>query len=194
MDDQTANPTAVFASMAAMGTNGDWNEKGRDAGFSALVTRAIDYNVGFLRQFSSLHIIVLSDEDDHSTDISNGDWISWLQTEQGVRPDVTISSIVGQQLVNGVSEIGIQYIQATNQVGGVLWPVNNPDYDLALEQLGIADSGLARDIQMVQYAGELRTYQPVARSSSSTCPAGMAMICPLSSVWTSMASTAYALP
>lgn len=106
------------------------------------------YNAGFVRPDSSLHVIVLSDENDYSDNISNVDWVAWLQAEQGIRPAVSITSIVGLQMGPAVVEIGTDYINATTNVGGILWDIGDPNYDQALEQIGIDSSGLMREFEL----------------------------------------------
>jgi len=148
IDDQTLDPISVFTNMAMLGTSGNAFEAGRDAGYAALVTHAAGHNAGFLRGTSSLHLVMLSDEDDQSSLISNVDWVAWLQAEQAVRPDVTLTSIVVPP--SGGPFAGLDYIDATNAVGGILWDINDGDYDEALDQIGLMGSGLAREFFLTQ--------------------------------------------
>ena len=67
LDPTDANPVARFNSMVLVGTDGDADERGRDAAYAALVTRADQENAGFLRDDSGLSIVFISDEDDYST-------------------------------------------------------------------------------------------------------------------------------
>ena len=146
--DQIGDPMAVFHGMAAIGVSGDWNERGRDAGHAALVTHAAGYNVGFLRPTSGLHIIVVSDNDDHSTDLTNGDWITYLQGEQGARPVTTLSGIVGLTAGPYISEVGTAYIDASDQVGGVLSEISDPGFDQALADVARLHVGLTSDFEL----------------------------------------------
>ncbi len=61
IDEETENPTSIFTSMAAMGTAGHFDEKGREAAYAALELKKDGYNVGFLRDDASLHVVVISD-------------------------------------------------------------------------------------------------------------------------------------
>ncbi len=150
VDTNTPNPTAVFGSMAQLGTSGNAMERGRDAAYGALVVHATGFNAGFLRANSALHVIVLSDEDDHSSGLTNVEWITWLQGQQATRPAVSLSSIVGTSVGGATVEVGVDYIDATAQVGGVLWDINNPDYGQALSMIGITGSGLVSEFVLSQ--------------------------------------------
>jgi len=57
----------VFAQMATLGTGGSFDEMGRRAVFRALTEplQSTD-NAGFYRDEASLHVVVISDEDDSS--------------------------------------------------------------------------------------------------------------------------------
>jgi len=143
LHDQTADPVNVLSQMILLGTNGSDEERGRDAAHSALVTLAGGANAGFLRPNSSLSVIVLSDEDDGSSNISHIDWVAWLQGEQANRPSVTLNAIVE-------FDDGLQYIDATNAVGGVLWDIDGGDYDEPVEQIGMATSGLVQEFPLTE--------------------------------------------
>ena len=140
IDDQTPDPESVFSRMVALGVSGFWTEQGRDAGYSALVTHAQDANAGFLRPTSGLHVIVVSDNDDHSSLYTHDEWVAYLHDEQGVRPHTTLSGIVG--LTDGpvISEVGTAYIEASNEVGGALWEISAVDLDPALEDIAAISS------------------------------------------------------
>jgi len=148
IDNQTVDPDGVFRTMANLGTDGSFNERGRDAAHEALVGLAGGYNAGFLRASSSINVVVMSDENDHSTSIDNGNWIYYLQVEQVLRPEVSLTSIVGIQPGPAVIEIGTEYLDATVGVGGLMWDIGDSNYHVALEQIALDGSGLSFEFDL----------------------------------------------
>ena len=58
----------IFSQMAIMGTSGSYEEKGRAAAYTMVELKPeIPRNVGFYRDEASLHMVFISDEEDHST-------------------------------------------------------------------------------------------------------------------------------
>ncbi len=150
IDSSVQNPAAVFSGMATLGTNGAADEKGRAAAYTALVTRAAIDNAGFFRPDAFLSVIVVSDENDYSgnSPISLPDFIDWMQNVKATPDMVSFSSIVNPPTgCPGTSslDIGTEYLQVTRAVGGVEWPICSPDWDQALEELGLRAAGLRRE-------------------------------------------------
>lgn len=150
-----SNPVAVFSAMASLGINGSSSEKGTLAAFRALVapTAGIqDANRGFYRESASLHIVVISDEEDQSAPtLTRNEFVTFLQD---LKPDeetpVTFSSIVGPLPVgcnspdaNAVA--GSVYIAITNAIGGVFRSICEEDWAPVLEELGLQAAGLRRE-------------------------------------------------
>jgi hypothetical protein len=157
IDEDTPQPTFVFRQMAAMGVTGSGTEKGLDTSYNAIEVHGDDANKDFYREDGLLSIIVISDEPDFSTEISTPEYISWLSNLKIDSNDVTFSSIVCLQEgnLNGVycsnppawsaPQVGKQYIEVTNAVGGVLWDIRETDWSIVLEELGFLASGLRRE-------------------------------------------------
>ena len=97
IDRETPSPDLVFRSLTSLGTLGDATERGRDAAWTALVTRRFTENYGFYREDAALSVIVISDEDDQSDldVISLPDFITNLPALKATPDMVTFSSIVG---------------------------------------------------------------------------------------------------
>lgn len=146
IDSATANPDQVFSRMASLGTSGSGDEKGLDAAWSALELRKEDYNIGFLREESGVHVIVISDERDDSNLVTPAEMASWLN---GLRADddlVTFSSIVSPEPVCSTAySAGTAYLQVTAAVGGVAWSICSQEWGELLETLGLQASGLRRE-------------------------------------------------
>jgi hypothetical protein len=146
IDEETENPTSIFTSMAAMGTAGHFDEKGREAAYAALELKKDGYNVGFLRDDASLHVVVISDENDHSDTPAIGEFVNYLTTLKWSEDMVTFSSIVSPDPVcPDASEVGAEYSAVTNAVGGIHWSICSTEWGALLEQLGIQASGLKRE-------------------------------------------------
>jgi hypothetical protein len=157
IDEDTPQPTFIFRQMAAMGVTGSGTEKGLDTSYNAIEVHGDDANKDFYREDGLLSIIVISDEPDFSTEISAAEYISWLLNLKIDSNDVTFSSIVCLQEgnLNGVycssppawsaPQVGKQYIEVTNAVGGVLWDIREADWSIVLEELGFLASGLRRE-------------------------------------------------
>jgi len=132
IDPDTPNAAQVFNSMMpALGVD---TEQGTDATYAALETQRMDYNLGFLREKSSVHVIVISDEWD-SSEMAAEELASYLN---GLRQDpdmVTFSSISRPD----------SYVNVTNMVGGIHHPILETDWGLVLEQLGLQAAGLKRE-------------------------------------------------
>ena len=155
IDEDTNNPTGAFTTMANMGTSGSGNEQGIGAAYSALELKADGYNSGFLRDSAAMHAVVISDEEDHTNGdpVTVNEFIGYLQ---GMKPSasmVTWSSIVNEPgCCSGFGDesAGTKYIDVTNAVGGILWPITNSAWDTVLEQLGVQASGLKREFFLAQ--------------------------------------------
>ena len=152
VDQDTPSPDAVFAEMVSLGVSGDFEEKGRAAAYTAIEILGQTENQGFVREDSGLHLTVVSDEDDASGDspITRAEFIDYLQ---GLRfgSKVSFSSIVGPTTgCPDIGEPGSDYLAVTNQVGGVFWPICQPEWTVVLDELGFLAVGLQREFFLSQ--------------------------------------------
>jgi hypothetical protein len=126
-----------FVSRVIMGTGGSGDEQGRAATYTAISGGSP--NKGFIRPDADLHIVVLSDEDDHSGSdpISTTDFADYLN---GLDKTVHFSSIVGQEgccdSVFGDEEEGLEYSWTTDQVGGLHADIQSDDWSNTIDQIG----------------------------------------------------------
>jgi len=75
-----------FHALATLGTNGAWDEQPLEAARAALIDRVADgQNAGFLRPEALLALVVLTDEDDLSTDVMG---------EFGSKSPIPVSSFI----------------------------------------------------------------------------------------------------
>jgi len=163
IDNDTPDASTVFEGMALLGTNGSFVERGIDAVYAALETRRDDHNAGFLREASGLHVVVVSDESDFSTDLTADQLGDFLLGLAATRETVTFSSIVPSDTA---------YVTVTEKVGGIHLPIHGEPWHDVLEQLGIQASGLSQEFVLserpvpatldveVSYRGTLQTFVP----------------------------------
>ena len=110
-----------------------------------LVTDAAGENAGFFREEADLSVIIISDEVDHSTDVSINEFANWMF---GAKPrgNVYFSSIVGPDPRGcATAERGTGYIEVTEMVGGILWDICDSDWSDLLTELGLQAAGLDRE-------------------------------------------------
>jgi hypothetical protein len=146
LDDETYDPEGVFAQMVDLGTGGSSTEKGRDAAYAAVEIQDQPYspNYGFTREDASLHIVVVSDEDDHSTQIPKDEFVDYLKNLKWAEDMVTFSSIVSLNNTCGIEE-GTDYRVVTAAVGGEEYSICAENWRPMLEALGLQASGLRRE-------------------------------------------------
>ncbi len=149
VEPDTPDPIGVFSNLAGLGTRIGTNEKGRDPAYAALEIHdgPGGFNEGFERDDGSLHLVVISDEDDHSDIVDLDEFVDFLETSRPDPDDVTFSSIVtpaGGCSPNG-AEPGLDYIETTNRVGGILHSICVDDWVQVLEDLGVQAAGLTRE-------------------------------------------------
>lgn len=157
LDEDTPNPVDLFGQMARLGTNGSATEKGRQAAYHAIETLGDSNNAGFYRDEASLAVVVISDEQDQTTNNpSLQEFISWLSNLKPDLDQVSFSSIVcleastiyGQNCGTGAfanMTVGTDYIAVTDAVGGVKWDIRDTDWTTVLNELGMQAAGLKRE-------------------------------------------------
>lgn len=164
-----ADAIASFRERAMLGTNGSGTEAGLDASMTALTTERYATNDGFYRDDASLSIIVISDEPDQS-DTSVNEYVNWIR---GLKTDdaftILFSGIVGPDHTTcNTAERGAGYIEVTNQLGGIIWPICDGDYSPVLEELGLRAAGLKQEFFLSLVPVEATITVSVAGTDGST--------------------------
>ena len=159
IDPGTPNPATAFAAMASLGVDGSGTERGLGATYLALGEEAEAYNAGFLREDSSVHVVVLSDEPDHTQAwvITVPEFIDWFDGLRRDDDDRTFSSIVVP--TPGIY-YGRQYVEVTAALGGVVWDIRDGNYDEVLNELGLQASGLKRSSTSPRFPIPTRSRSP----------------------------------
>lgn len=147
IDEDSPNPIALFEDMALLGTNGAVDERGRRAAYFALTEPLVNNaNAGFYRPNASLHMIVISDEDDYSgSNPTKNEFISWAEALKPDPDTVTFSAIVGPRGGCATADAGNDYIDVVAAVGGITESICRSDWAPVLEQLGMQAAGLKRE-------------------------------------------------
>jgi hypothetical protein len=136
IDRDTPNPIDIFNEMIPFYPGVSHQESGRQATYRALAEQVDTYNADFIRDDASLHIVMISDEDDHSIYPSVDEFVSWIINLRPDANDRSVSSIVGLNPCLGASEIGHDYIEITEAVGGELWSICESNWEPVLDALG----------------------------------------------------------
>jgi hypothetical protein len=158
IEPDTQNPVQMFSQMANIGTDGNGDERGLLAVYTALETQAHSYNTGFLRPDAFLSVIAISDEEDSSPDpdmpsrpFPTAKFSQWIQGLKSTPDMVSFSSIVGPRGGCPTSDSpGVRYLEVTEAVGGIEWSICSSDWDQVLQQLGMQAAGLRREFFLSQ--------------------------------------------
>ncbi|MFB1484334.1 choice-of-anchor D domain-containing protein [Corallococcus sp. RDP092CA] len=145
----TPNAPGVFAINTHVGVC-HWNEQGLDAAYRALsdpllynlddprTPQANDGNGGFLRDDAKLAIIVLSDEEDFSTQ-PVAFYETYLLALKGNDPSkVSFNAVVGPEdltTCNTASSSGTRYMELAHKLNGVVESICTPNWAASLEKL-----------------------------------------------------------
>ncbi len=150
IDTETVEPDAVFAAMVPYYPGVSHSESGRAAVYAALEVLVDGVNVGFLRDEAPLHIVIISDENDHSVSPPKDEFIDWLDD---LRPDPatrSFSAITGLEICANSSEVGQEYIDVSNVIGGVLWSICTDDWAPVMDELGENASTLSTEFFLAE--------------------------------------------
>lgn len=148
-DGNALTTEAVFKDMVSVGTGGSSSEKGLDATYYALnnYQGAGEANESFLRSAADLHVIILSDEEDYSTEYEPQDVIDYLTTLQSQK-QALFHSIVALSGDSCAYDEGARYIQVSNTLLGMTASICSSDWDEMLDELGLEAAGLSREFYL----------------------------------------------
>lgn len=131
----------AFSDQVEVGTQGSRDERGLECARDAVM------NAGsvFLRHEADLHVVVFSDEDDHSPGTVDT-YLDALRREAG-QGDLHVSAVVGDLpggCASGTSaaDPGTRYIQAADETGGLVDSICSDDYAAILTRIGLDVAGL----------------------------------------------------
>lgn len=130
------NPVSAVCETLMMSIDGSTHEEGRAPLVRALEDERDGWNAGFQRPEAALHIVVLSDEDDHTGGEAGGpggdpdraSFIRFLEELKEGGPTVPLHAIVNlpdSDLPLG-EEVGAEYIAIAEAVGGRVVDIRAP--------------------------------------------------------------------
>ncbi len=138
-----------------MGTSGSATERGRETVFNAVEVHREGFNRDRLRDRASLHVIVISDENDSTSEaavpiVEFAEYLSTLEFSTGM---TTFNSIVNPSdcgINCGGGTPGDAYLRLTRHVGGIDWDIRRGNWDELLDLPGVQAAGLKREFFMSQ--------------------------------------------
>jgi hypothetical protein len=151
IDLETPDRVETFSRMVIM-AEGSSDERGREAIYHALVTERDGANAGFIRDEASLHITVVSDEDDHSRaePVSKDEFVTFLNQARPIDEMVSFNSIVNPPPGGLVNPAGEAYLYVTDRVGGLRRDIKLGQWNSLLDELGLQAAGLRREYFLSQ--------------------------------------------
>jgi hypothetical protein len=165
----TADLGAALAAAADVGTGGSAPEAGLGAAWLALTDpTASGANRGFRRSDAALHVVVVSDEDDHSATILGDDpataFLDFLDDERSrTERDAVFSAVVGDLPSgcagdDGAALPGATYAEVADATGGTLGSVCSPDLAPVTQAIGEASASYPTtfELQAIPVAETLR--------------------------------------
>lgn len=155
IDAATPDATGVFGAMTSLGSGGSGFEMGLDAAYTAIEVQSMPgmANEGFYRESARLDIVIVSDEEDQSEDITKAEFIDYLEGLKASTDMVGFSSIVNIPPCCGLADGGSPgdiYMAVTDKIGGIKWDIKEGDWSQVLELLGIQASGLKREFFLAE--------------------------------------------
>jgi hypothetical protein len=128
-----------LASAMNRGAGGSPDERGIEAAYMALEILSGTSNAGFVRPTARQHIIVLSDEDDFSTQIDAVGFRDWAVLWKSSADMVRWHSIVSPNPVCATAALpGDSYVWLTTALGGEFWSVCQSDYATEMDTLAVS--------------------------------------------------------
>ncbi len=151
IDEHTENPEFVFGAMLPLYDGIDHDESGRQAVYTAVAVQDADYNSGFLREDSALHVVVISDENDHSIAPPKDEFIAWFSgLREGDNTHRSFSAVTVLEPCDDSYEVGQDYIDVTAAVGGVLRSICEPDWAPVLDAMGAQTTTLSTEFFLAE--------------------------------------------
>lgn len=154
----TSDPEGEFTSQVDQGSSGSGQEQGFGACKAALTDPLLSStNTGFLREEASLATIIVTDEDDDTDSLNASNFSSWFNTMKSDSEMATFSAISGPASSpcfdwnNGVdASPAPQYVEATNQTGGIHESICADEWDKALQHLSLTAAGMEYEFCLAQ--------------------------------------------
>jgi hypothetical protein len=145
IDPRTPDPILQFQRMATLGVTGRYPERGLGATYLALEVKRDTMNAGFYRDDASIVTIIISDEPDYTLagTITQPEYVQWYQ---GLKEEMDMRSF--SAIID--TRRGSRYEQTAEQIGGIVWDLNDGNWPQVLERLGLQAAGFKREYFLSQ--------------------------------------------
>ena len=147
----TRDPVGTFVGQIDLGSGGSANEVGFEAIQAALTDPLLSgYNAGFMRSGAALAAIVVTDEDNSSTQ-SASSFVSWFE---GLKsdPGLTTFSAICEDLFISCD----RYATAADSTGGITGDIaDQADYPSVLERISLTSAGLTVSFDLTHEPSDL---------------------------------------
>jgi hypothetical protein len=175
----TPDPVAKFESRAAVGSNGSADERGLDAAKAALTDPLLsNENSGFLRSDSTVSVIVLSDENDASSQTA-AKFTSWFE---GLRSDpdkTTFNAFVGDRglgctggdiwtgdFIEAMG--GDKYIDVADATGGFFASICSDDFSSPVINMARSSAGMKSTFELTETPSDVSRMEVIV--DGKVCP------------------------
>ena len=155
IDPSTPDAADEFAALAAVGTDGAWEEKGIELGFDALTLAEgqISPNDGFFREQAGLYVVFAGDEDDQSPGVLS-DWLT-AYGEFRFNPDHVVmhgftGGVAGCSGLYGNADPAPVFDAAITATGGLSFEICDQDWSTPMEDIAVAADFLADTFALSQ--------------------------------------------
>jgi hypothetical protein len=179
LESSTPDPVGKFESRASVGSNGSADERGLDAAKAALTDPLMSAeNAGFLRSDSTVSVIVLSDENDSSSQNASKftTWFEGLRTD----PDkTTFNAFVGDRGLGCTggdiwsgdfieASGGDEYIDAADATGGFFASICSEDFSAPVINMARASAGMKSTFALTETPSDVSRLEVVV--DGKACP------------------------
>ncbi len=179
IDSSTADPVAKFEARASVGSGGSGDERGLDAATAALTDPLLSAdNAGFMRTDSTLSVIVLSDENDYSSQ-SASKFTSWFESLRTNPDKTTFNAFVGDRgmgcsggdiwagdFIEAMG--GDKYIDVADNTGGFFASICSDDFAAPVVNMARASAGMKSTFALTETPSDVSRLEVVV--DGKDCP------------------------
>lgn len=163
----TPDPVATFVDQIDLGATGSASEQGFEAIQLALTEPLLSgNNAGFMREDAALAAIVVTDEDNSSTQ-SYTNFVNWFEALKPTDDLTTFSAICEQLFI----DCG-KYANAADATGGITGDIASSDYSTVMDQIALTTAGMTVSFDLEAVPSDLSrttvTVEGVEIPNSST--------------------------
>jgi hypothetical protein len=180
IESTTPDPVGKFESRASVGSGGSADERGFDAAKAALTDPLLSAeNAGFLRTDSTLSVIVLSDENDASSQTASK-FVSWFESLRTDPDKTTFNAFVGDRgfgctggdiwagdFIEATG--GDKYIDAADATGGFFASICSDDFSSPVINMARSSAGMKSTFTLTETPSDVSRLEVVV--DGADCPA-----------------------